>query len=198
MYAPGARRSWFKPSNCLWSSATEIRGVVTLRDIYADLGELKEFFVSVLGVRRLTAQMVYDDLVQTSPETTVNEAKDKIWQLTAFLASSAAVPASDQLLRAPVFPVRSGDGSVSLCPANADFAIIDREHLAAHFNGRIKVLDYTLEEVRRLKPLLKWAGLQGRYLSVCVREITSVSDGGVRPISAPNRDIKRKAHAILR
>lgn len=198
MHTPGARGCWSKPSHCLWSSATEIRGAVALSGIYAALEGLEEFFVGTLGVRTLTAQMLYDDLVQASAEMTVDEVKDKIWQLATFLEPSMAVPSPGGLLGAPVFPVRSGDGSVSLRPASADFAIIDREHLAARFEGRIKVLDYTLEEVRRLKPFLEWAGLQGRYLSACVKEITSISDGRVRSISTPNRDIKRKAHAILR
>ena len=58
-----------------------------------------------------------------------------------------------------------------------DFAIIDRQHYALHFKDKIKILDFSMEEVRRLKPFIKWAGLTDRYLSRLVTERTVVGDG---------------------
>ncbi|SPN99278.1 uncharacterized protein DNG_02315 [Cephalotrichum gorgonifer] len=194
--APSGRGyRWCKLSECLWSSTTQIKGTVALSDTYPGLEGL---FVGTLGVRTLTLQIVYDDLLMTTTQMLVEDVKDKIWALNAFIQSDPSPPKPDNLLKAPVFPVKAPDCGVSLHSADAHFAIVDREKRAALFERKIKVLDYTLEEVWRLKPFLEWAGLQRRYLSSCIKEMTSVSDGVQRPISVLNRDLKRKAHAILR
>ncbi|KAK3331475.1 hypothetical protein B0H66DRAFT_487633 [Apodospora peruviana] len=192
---------WYKTPECLWSSTTEIQGKVTLNDHYEDL---KDFFVNTLGVRTLTLQMVYDELLQTnSSRSTVDEVKNLLWSFNALLQTEPDRLLDPQpLLNASVFPVRyPGDGGTSLrSPDTVEFAIVDREHLAARFRDKIKMLDYSLEDVRRLKPFLEWAKLEHRYLSASVREITSLSGGEdtTRPITSPNRDLKRKAYGLLR
>ncbi|UZP36460.1 hypothetical protein NXS19_004276 [Fusarium pseudograminearum] len=50
---------WYTVSECLWSSATKIRGRVALNDLYPDL---EDFFVNFLGVQELTLSMAYDEL----------------------------------------------------------------------------------------------------------------------------------------
>src|SRR5689334_13593345 len=42
---------WVKPSQCLWSSATEIQNRTSLSTYYDD--KLEHFFVDILGVPRL-------------------------------------------------------------------------------------------------------------------------------------------------
>ncbi|KAK3941989.1 hypothetical protein QBC46DRAFT_257257 [Diplogelasinospora grovesii] len=186
---------WYKTSECLWSSTTEIRGKVTLNDHY---GDLKDFFIDTLGVKTLTLQIVYDELLQTSPQTTVDEMKSAIWSLNALLQTEPDRVGPEPLLKACVFPVEYPNGVKALRTADTEFAIVDREYLATRFKGRIKLLDYSLEDVRRLKPFFEWANLTHRYLSVSVKNITSVLDGTRRPVLVPNRDLKRKAHALLR
>jgi len=212
---------WYKISECFWSTTTEIRGKVALNGQY---DELEGFFIDTLGVKRLTLQMVYDDLfVQPSPQRTVEDVKSIIWSLNALLQTETGVLDHRRLLRASVFPIRSpnrgsprrtrlrprisaggsssefeGNGGSFLGSADTDFAIADREYLFTRFSDQIKLLDYTLEEIRILRPFLEWANLEDRYLSRCVKETTSVSGGESRPITAPNRDLKRKAHALLR
>lgn len=195
---------WYKISQCLWSSTAEIRGKVIIEDLYE---ELETFFVEILGVKSLTFQMVYDDLVQPDSGRTVDEAKSAISSLNSFLIAEeeeeeeqASPPYPKILLKSPVFPVLDQSGKVSLqSAADTDFAIVDREYLSVRFASRIKSLDFNLEETRILEPFLEWCGLGNRYLSQCVREYTSVSTGGEsRPITVPNYDLKRKAHALLR
>ncbi|KAF9887222.1 hypothetical protein FE257_010476 [Aspergillus nanangensis] len=104
----------------------------------------------------------------------------------------------DLLLERSVFPVVYPDGTKRLTSAATEFAIPDREHLASQFRGRIKMLDFSLEEVRRLKGFFEWTNLTHRYLSASIKEFTSFSGETTQLISAPHRDLKRKAHAILR
>ncbi|PIG82100.1 hypothetical protein AARAC_000013 [Aspergillus arachidicola] len=186
---------WYKISECLWSSTTDIRGKVTLNDHYEDL---KDFFIDTLGVKTLTLRMVYDELLETSSESTIDETKSKIWSLNALLQTEGDYHDPDLLLERSVFPVVYPDGTKGLTSAATEFAIPDREHLASQFRGRIKMLDFSLEEVRRLKGFFEWTNLTHRYLSGSIKELTSFSGETTQLISAPHRDLKRKAHAILR
>jgi hypothetical protein len=193
---------WYKISQCLWSNTAKVRGRVTIKDLYDD--DLETFFVDVLGVKSLTLQMIYDELIEPNAGRTVEEAELAILSLNTFLEAEeeeqASLPDPQILLKSPVFPVLDQRGEPSLqSAADADFAIVDREYLAVRFAGKIKTLSFKLKDIRILEPFLEWCGLGNRYLSRCVKEYTSTSSGGVsRPITVPNYDLKRKAHAILR
>ena len=194
--------SWHKSTDCLWSSSAEIQGKAVLNDHYEDL---KGFFVGKLGVQTLTLQMIYDELRQAHQqhERTVYDIKNVIWSFNSFLLSQTRQqPQLDPqpVLAARVFAVKYPGGEKRLLSAtDNEFAIIDRDYMATGFEDKIKFLDYTLAEVRQLKPFLEWANLESRYLSRSVKEITSVSDGAsARNISTPRRDVKRKAYALLR
>lgn len=186
---------WHKPSDCLWSSTTDIREKVSLNDDYEDL---KDLFVNKLGVKTLTIQMVYDELMQTTLETPIANVTSTLWSLNALLLSETKRPDPHALLEIPIFPVQYANGQKVLMDIGTDFAIIDSESLARRFRGKIKILDFTREEVLQLRPLIEWAGLTTRYLSAIVRESTSVGESPAGPVTNPNHDIKRKAHAILR
>lgn len=186
---------WYKTFECLWSSTTEIRGKVTLNDHYEDL---KEFFVGTLGVKMLTLQMVFDELTQPNPRKTTDEVKSTIWSFNELLQTEPTSLDPTRLLKACVFPIRYPNGTVTLSSATTEFAIADREYLDLRFRGLIKLLDYGMEDVRHLKPFFEWANLTRRYLSFAVRETTFVERGNTRPVTTPNRDLKRKAYALLR
>ncbi|KAL8345646.1 hypothetical protein RB601_005608 [Gaeumannomyces tritici] len=192
----GSSRGWYKTSQCLWSSTADIQGKVTLNDHYEDL---KDFFLEILGVKTLTAQMVYDDLKQTTPEASVERVKNTIESFSSLLRAEPSSRLDPrELIQAAFLPVRYPGGPVVLRSAEANFAIVDREYLGELFRDRIKLLDYSLEDVRRLTPFFRWAGLEHCYLSRCTREITSASSESTRPIKMPSRRLRSKAHAILR
>ncbi|KAH6672747.1 hypothetical protein F5X68DRAFT_175032 [Plectosphaerella plurivora] len=187
---------WYKTSDCLWSSTTDIKGKVTLNDDYEDL---KEFFVDVLGVKTLTLQMVYDELLQTQLNAPIEDVKTALRSLNALLQTENHRPDPMPLLKKPIFPVRYPDGQTALRTAETEFAVNDNESLAGKFRDQIQLLDFSREEILRLKHLIQWVGLADRYLSCVTRESTSAArDHSTRPVTNPARDIKRKAHAILR
>lgn len=189
-----SQNGWYKSSECLWSSTTEIRGRVTLNEDYE---ELKELFTDTLGVQTLTLQMAYDDLLEASSEATMDEIISKIWCLNALLPTDDTYVDPRPLLQKPIFPVLYPDGSRALRSTDTRFAIADPERLASRFRGKIKMLDFTQGEVRSLKVFLDWANLSHCYLSASVRELTSIS-GATTPCNLPpTRDLKRKAYAIL-
>lgn len=162
--------------------------------------ELENFFVERLGVKSLTLQMVYDELLQ-GPEQLrfrFQKARDLILSFNSLLQSEPIPLDPRPLLDANIFPVRFANGAGKFCSAKRDFAIGDRQYLRECFEGQIQVLSFNLEEVRVLSPFFKWAGLERRYLSASVTERTILAENSSRPISMENRDLRRKAYYILR
>ncbi|GLA20578.1 hypothetical protein AnigIFM62618_009153 [Aspergillus niger] len=190
--------NWYTTPECLWSTATSIPGRTALNDHYQDL---KEFFVDLLGVQTLTLEMVVEKLRDQgrTGSSSVDEVKSTIWTLNSLLQSEqASIVPPDQVLDSAVFPVRFPQGGVQLQTSASTFAIADRKHLLSHFSPKAKLLDFEVDEVPRLEPFLQWTGLKDRYLSSCIKEITMVGGDDARPLSNPGRDIRRKAHGLLR
>ncbi|RYP78352.1 hypothetical protein DL771_000537 [Monosporascus sp. 5C6A] len=161
--------TWCKPSQCLWSRPTPIRGKVNLSTEYNP--SFEKFFVDILGVRRLDASIVYSELLALSAEEAT-------------------------VTHRPILPVRGVDGRVSLQTKNEAFAIVDRKRLGGIFRDDIPFLDFTTNEICQLKPLLVWASLEDRYLSRLVRETSALESRRTFSISEPRQDIRRKARGI--
>ncbi|KAH6617397.1 hypothetical protein F5144DRAFT_520469 [Chaetomium tenue] len=193
----GFDEAWYRTSDCLWSSATPVRSKLILDNLYGN--DMRDFFVGVLGVSDLTAELVYDKLAaKNGPELSVEEAKKTLFSFTSLLVAGSGVFDPAAVIANPVFPVRFPDGKVGLCTGTTSFALMDRKLLGQDFATLAKFLDFDMEEVRILQPLFQWAGMEDRYLSRAVNEITSADTESSRPISTPHRDIRGKAHALLR
>jgi hypothetical protein len=191
----------------MWSSTTKIQGRISLNEVYPDL---EEFFVDFLGVARLTLDMAYNELKSKGdsvPAPSIQEINANIFALNSLLQArsvSDSSPNPRELLNCKVLPVRyptvDGQIDVRLTAPSTDFAIVDREFLHEAFASQIKLLDFTLDETRRLRPFIDWLGLSGRYLSVVVKEISTVEYDSrtSRLLQHPNRDVRKRAHGLLR
>ncbi|KAF5535752.1 hypothetical protein FMEXI_10658 [Fusarium mexicanum] len=189
---------WYTAGECLWSSATQIRGRVALNDLYPGL---EDFFVSFLGVQELTLDMAYDELKEMGsrvPPPSVAAVKETIWALNSLLGTTADPPDEELIFRGTVFPVRYPNKSVKLQSGRTQFAIADRKTLGDIFAPQAKMLDLTLDEVRRLRPFLSWLDLEKRYLSTSVREISTVAGGRMDKLQYPDREIRQKAAGLFR
>ena len=161
---------------------------------------MKKFFVDFIGVKTLTLRMVYDELraKASSVRPRIEEVRDLLWPLNSYLGTGTERPEPGPLVELDVFPVRYPSGDILLSSKKQDFGIVDRKILGDKFQDQLKLLDFTLTQVRKLEPLLKWAGLESRYLSKTVEEITSVTESASNPISNPERDLRKKGHALYR
>ncbi|RYP52662.1 hypothetical protein DL768_002218 [Monosporascus sp. mg162] len=187
--------AWCRPSQCLWSLPTPIRGKVNLSTDYDS--SFEEFFVDILGVRRLEASIVYSELLALSAEeATVTHVKSLMWILNSQLEMEPSECSPQNLLQRPILPVRGVDGLVSLQPKDAEFAIVDRKRLGEIFHDGIPFLDFTINEICQLKPLLMWASLEDRYLSRLVRKTSALVTRGTFSISEPRHDIRKKAQSL--
>lgn len=187
---------WYAPSKCLWSTVTDIKGMVALNSMYEDM---QDFFVGLLGVRTLTLEMVYDKLIeQATGGASTHDVKETIWLLNSYLQDEEVLVNPKRLIECKIFPVRYPNGTVSLCNSMIDFAIKDRKHLSDMLSGKAKVLDFEVNDTPRLEPFFRWTGLEARYLSSCVKEISSLCDNHHQSLTFPDRKVARKAHALLR
>lgn len=191
----GEKPTWHKSPQCLWSSATSFRGITVLNDLY---GDLKDFFVKRLGVRTMTAAMVYDKLRSKDSAMSVDDVKETIMAFNSFLADSHQKFDPKPVVKSCVFPVKLPNGLVELQTGKKSFALLNHTLLANDFEGQAKFLDFGLAEVRALEPFILWTGLQYRYLSKMVKENTFADYDSARPVSSIDRDIKCKAHALAR
>ncbi|KAK8133494.1 hypothetical protein PG984_005506 [Apiospora sp. TS-2023a] len=189
--------AWHTTSQCVWSSAARLRGRISLNDEYS---QFEDLFVNILGVKQVDLQMAVDELkdIGSKPIATVEEVKESIQTVNSLLPGSPEPPSPHDVVTGRMFPVRNPSGIVTLSSRATEFFIADRESLRSAFQSKVKFLDFSLEEVVRLLPFLEWTGLELRYLSKCVSEMTSFHGDAARPTSNPDRQIRNRAHAILR
>jgi hypothetical protein len=190
-------REWYKVSQCVWSCAARLRGRVSINDEYE---RLETLFVELLGVQPVDLLMAIDELKETGNNRSVSEqeVKDSIWTVNSLLSHDSDPPSPRDVGKHRIFPVQHPNGAVKICSTAIEFFIVDREPLRRMFNGKIKTLAFTLEEVVQLRPFIHWAGMEPLYLSRCVREVTSFHDGLTRQIFDSKHQIQNRAHALLR
>ncbi|KAI1421444.1 hypothetical protein F5Y12DRAFT_767727 [Xylaria sp. FL1777] len=188
---------WHMPSQCVWSKAAQLRGKVSLNEDYEDLEGL---FTKILGVRQVDLTMAIDELKNTGsrPSVLVPEVKQSIWTVNSLLSTETSLPDPSDILNSSIFPVRYPHGDVVCSSVSTEFFIVDREQLRQNFATKVKLLDFSLEDVVRLRPFLHWAGLQSRYFSHCIKEVTSFPGEGASRISSPDIQIRYRAHPLLR
>jgi hypothetical protein len=93
-------------------------------------------------------------------------------------------------------PVKTQSGATVWYACSTDFAIVDRREYGAMFDGKIRILDFSLEEVHSLRPFLLALGLEERHLSIAVKENTTAQDNDLH--ARLTRDLRKKAYAIYR
>jgi hypothetical protein len=188
---------WHKPSQCVWSKAARLRGKVSLNEDYEDLERL---FTKVLGVKQVDLMMAIDELKHTGsrPSVLVPHVKQSIWAVNSLLSTETNLPDPSNVLNSSIFPIRYPHGEVICGSVSTEFFIVDREQLRQNFATKVKFLDFSLEDVVRLRPFLHWAGLRGRYFSRCIKEVTSFPGEEAGLISTPDVQIRYRAHPLLR
>ncbi|KAI1633135.1 hypothetical protein F4809DRAFT_624584 [Biscogniauxia mediterranea] len=189
--------AWHKISHCVWSKAARLRGRVSLNDDYEHLEEL---FVQYFGIQPVDLPMAIDELNEAGKRmsTSISEVKESIWTVNSLLSAELDPPKPSGILKSAIFPVTYPQGDVTRETMRTEFFIVDREPLWQSFKTKVKFLDFTLEEVVRLSPFLAWTRLDDRYVSRCIKEITSFPGGGASIISNPDRQIRNRAHPLLR
>lgn len=190
--------AWLPPSSCLWSTKAQISGKSTISNHYSGL---EDFFVDFLDVSTPTIDMLLTELrfqvASRRNQPPFKVVRELIWAVNSLLPCEIPVP-KESLDGYSLFPVRFKGSLVELQSSRKDFAIVDRQKLFDMFNDRAAILDFDLEEVRKLRPFLNWLGLEDRYLSRQVKEKSTLKGGLLGSNIELTRRVNRQAHAIYR
>ncbi|KAL7908107.1 hypothetical protein GGI35DRAFT_469887 [Trichoderma velutinum] len=191
---------WNKVSQCLWSSATTVRSKKVLK---SDYKEMKSFFVSILGVETLSLGLIYTELSKLGDSSpTVELVKEQLFAFKDHLHTIRDYQDvnPDEMKTFKIFPIRQpgSQQNIQFCDANAEFAIADRRPLEDNFRRKIKILAFSFDEVHALGPVIKWLGLEERYLSHLVTETSRVEDDDRVLNNSLTRNIESRAHALCR
>ena len=196
VYIP-KENAWCPPSQCVWvESSVKIPGKASIADAYP---LKKTFFTTVLKISEPTVEMYVDSLkAEAKGKASVEQIKE-----TMALICGLGVGKTDfsSLIEAKVLPVKLANGVPSFASASSkdesvDFVIVENIIHWDAFKGKIVVLDFSLEEIRDTRPLLLAMGLEGRFSSKLVEEVTDVRGGSQD--HEMTRNLRIKSQAIVR
>ena len=196
VYVPKENR-WRPPSQCVWvESSVKIPWKASVADAYP---LKKTFFTSVLKISEPTVEMYIGSLIaEAKGRASATQIKE-----TMALICGLGVGELDlsSLVEAKVLPVKLANGVSSFASASSkesfvDFVIVENTIHWDAFKSRIAVLDFSLEEIRDTRPLLLAMGLEARFSSKLVKEVTDVREGSQD--HAMTRSLRVKSQAIVR
>ncbi|KAF2188895.1 hypothetical protein K469DRAFT_748131 [Zopfia rhizophila CBS 207.26] len=191
VYNPNSQ-SWHNPSACVWAEdRIRLPGKVSLATIYTSQ---ESFFCKVLAIPKPNLRMHIISLKQKALE---NPDRQQIFQeMLNICALKPTAEALKGLSGCNCLPVTLTSRQKKWVDHSSDFAIVDRREYAEIFDGKISMLDFSLEEVHSLRPFLLGLGLKDRYMSNAIREETAVCNGLLS--QDLTNDLRRKAYAIFR
>ncbi len=197
VYIP-KKNAWRPPSQCVW---VESSVKIPWKDSIADAYPLKKaFFTTVLKISEPTVEMYIDSLKAEAKRKA--PAAQKIKETMALICGLGVGETNlSSLIKAKVLPVKLANGVASFASASpkddfVDFAIVQYIIHWDAFKGKIVVLDFSLEEIRDTKPLLLAMGLEERFSSKLVKEVTDVR-GGSHDYEM-TKSLRIKSQAIVR
>ena len=149
--------------------------------IASSYGGLESFFIDRLRVQAADTAMVIDELAKrmAAAELPATEDVKKIMKEISRMMRTEAP--SDNLRRhlqrlkkVKFLPIRKNLGRVDFEDASADFVIVDHERYGEAYRPVAACLDFSLDEVQVLFPLISALRLNGRYLSQKVKERSEI------------------------
>ena len=195
--------TWISTRDCVWKGPKTLRSKIALNNIYP---ECQSLFFKVLGLKDTSFCTVVEDLYSllgdVSTEDVVGQVKSLLLDLSAFNRFSLKdeCKTSGLLESAPLafLPIyQPTTGMTDLQPLNGDFYIADEQHFVEIFKPCVPLLDFPLDEIRRLQGLLEALALKKRFLSSAHRSKCMVKAGPFVDISLTN-EIRSKASDLYR
>ena len=177
----------------MWTKPTRIAGRIA---IASDFSELKDFFLDVLEVGvpdKSTNIMELEALCQVEKTPSISQVKALLWEINSWEPSHSDL---DPLRPLKAFPVLGLDRKPQLRCLQDIFVLYDRQSHVKTFKGKVGSLDFSLEDIRSLRPLINALGLSKRYSSTLIREDSHAEDVVLDPHLS--KYIRDRAHAIFR
>ena len=166
------------------------------RSIYPD--KLKSFLSDRLKISPASLSTVVEEICSLSKgQPSPDKLKKMIWALNDMNPKESDLRPLMSCDFLPIRVGRSGSDSISLQSCSRNFAITDRAKLASSFTGQIGFLDFSLEEVRQLRPFLQALDLDRKYLSFICIENTACNEDRVLDRKL-TKEFQDRAYYLLR
>lgn len=168
--------SWLPQTSCLWHDEIEVGGHLPIAGMYPDL---KRFFVDTLGVSTITDVFMMRQLASVAGrrEKDVGEIKSMMLSTSALLNIDTNISKFEKsieiLQQSSYLPCQQPGGQLKFCTPAETFYIVDNQYVAERFQERLKMLDFTYNEVNRLHELFRILSLDKNYLTKHVTSKTT-------------------------
>ena len=177
----------------MWAKSTIITGKVA---IASDFPELEDFFVRTLQVK-LPNKLTYIDELATlcclNSNPSVSQVKVLLWEINSWGPSESDL---DTLKPLNFIPVRRPNKKQCLQTVGDIFVLFDRQGHVSNFKDKVASLDFSMEDLRLLRPLICGLGLEMRYTSNLVEEESRAEDAILEPFLS--KDLQLRAYAFYR
>ncbi|KAF4151435.1 hypothetical protein CNMCM6069_003854 [Aspergillus lentulus] len=191
IYVPGSKQ-WYAPQQCIWASFS-IGGKMGIRNVYP---AMESFFVEELQVQRPSIRCYISRI-----QHLCKDKGDVIEVIEALCHINNLGPTEsdlDCLKLINFLPIESPEEEFYWGSVASDFFIIDRDGWPLLFYGEVPTVQFRLEEVRELAPLLKSLGLENRFISVCAVRKTSVSEIPLQTSPQLTTDFRQRSLGLSR
>jgi hypothetical protein len=172
---------------CVWDAPSCLKSLEKLVNRYPDCRSL---FYDKLSLRNATIDHVINELELLSPTAALTVRKELLLVLNDYVARSVPNSSILRLKDKNIIPVGFGDSEWKYRLMNYNrnvWYLADRTSLRDSFDGKVWLLEFTVEEVRKISPLIKAMDLEDYLLSKAVVETTeTVGD----PISDPDQTLE--------
>lgn len=180
---------WVSPAQCIWTAAPKIGGKFGISTTYA---QLEGVFRYTLGVETPTVTTYVKQLQILATEQSRNLSAIKA--AINSLSTLCSIPGDlDDLKETKFLPIKEADGSSKLARMTDAFFIADRTEYEIAFRGKIGMLDFNWNEIRKIHRLIKLLSLEGRYISIAVRETTVVELPDPEPSPTLTHEFRTRA-----
>ena len=186
---------WVALSVCVWNGPGALRSRAVLSKAWS---ECEEFFRLTLQIKDATLETVIDDIIETAQTSSLIEFSG-LKSLILAIPTVIGPGKISRLRKIKFLPVRrlhSGSDASLVSPVDK-FFIADRQYLCALFTGELPLLDFSVEEIHKLSPLLDSLSVRDRRLSVLVKEEGRIV--GLKTLdSTMTAKFRGKATALMR
>ncbi|KAL2817700.1 hypothetical protein BDW59DRAFT_165856 [Aspergillus cavernicola] len=183
--------AWHPPSRCAWSACSSINGKYGIRHLYPDLERL---FVDRLSIS-VPDIHYYVEHIQFMVMVGNISTSEMLIVIKELIARSPTPDDLEPLKLLRFLPVRTSTIHITYRTVDEPFFIIDDDRLQV--DPGVPVLDFTPEDVCRLRAFFSALGLQTRYISSQLIEGTcAVSD--VKESAELTHELRLKSESLYR
>lgn len=188
--------SWVALDKCMWEAPGSLLDITPLAKVYH---EFEDLFTGTLGLESATAYDIAERLdLNADNIEKIENTRDLLISLSLLIPGQETLGGFpiEQLRRIAIFPVRRVDGRLALGTADDDtWFIADNRRQQSLFQGKVALLDFTIQEISQLMPLFTLLGITRRTLTGSVVD-DMVIPGTRKFLAELSADLRSKAKYI--